>query len=94
MKFIQDEILHGGDNIQLTWTPHRLISLTAMVEVLVYRERWTACVKLTLTNKEQKDQLITYNIWFEGRSPRVNNSVEISPDTLYSTCCHWSHINL
>lgn len=54
----------------------------------------TASIKLTLTNQEDKDQIIKYGIWFGGRRHRADNFVEISPNTVCSTSCHWCYITL
>lgn len=82
MDLIQEEILHGGDNIQLAWTPQWLLSPTTMVEVRANREKRTASVKLTHRSQEDKDQIIKYCIWFGGRRHRTGKFVKISTDTL------------
>lgn len=91
---MKDEIFHGGNNIQLARTLQWLLAPAAMTEIIEKVEKQMASVKLTFTSQEEKDRIIKYCIWFGGRRHHANNFIEISPETLCSTCCHCGYITL
>lgn len=62
MELLQNEILHGSDNIQLALTPRLLLSPAAMTEVLARGEKWTVSVKVMVTSQKEKDQIIKHGI--------------------------------
>lgn len=92
MKLIQDEILHGCNNMQLAWIPRGLLSTEVMIEVRAKGEKWTASFRITVTSSKENDRLIKHGIWFGGVCHRAKRLVEISLDRLCSDCYHWGHI--
>lgn len=62
MELIQDEIFHGGENIQLAWTSRWVWSPAAMTEVIEKVEKQIASIKLTPIKKEANDQIIRHGI--------------------------------
>lgn len=94
MELLQEEILYGGDNTHLVWTPRLQLCPAALAEVRAKGEKLAASIRITVTSKEENHLIIKYSIWFGGERHRDNDFVEISTDTLCSTCCHWDHITL
>lgn len=94
MELLQHEIFLGGDSIQLAWTLQYLRSPAAMAEVIKKSEKRTAIAKLNLTSQEENDRIMRHDIWIGGRRHTADNFVDISLDTLCSTCCHSSHNSL
>lgn len=53
MELMQEEIRHGSDNIELTWTPRWLLSLAAREDIIAKREKMTASIKLTSSARKK-----------------------------------------
>lgn len=62
IELLQEEILHGTNNVQLACTPLWLPSPPVMTGVGANREKPLGSVKITVTNQEEKDQIIKYGI--------------------------------
>lgn len=53
MKLIPNETLHGGENIKLTLTLLRLLSLATMAELRANGEKRMTNVKIAVTSQEE-----------------------------------------
>lgn len=78
----------GTGNLKPIWTLWWLLSPVAMEKIMVNTERRTANIKIIATCVEDRYAITKNSIWFDVKHHYADLFTEISPDTLWATCCH------
>lgn len=86
---MQANIEAGPDNITLAWTPRWLLPLTVMGNILTDEDKHDVSVKIMVINAEDRDRFLKNGLRFGDKRHRMDSFIDISSDTLCTTCCYW-----